>query len=80
MRKGRPVVYLKLSPIVSAADIVTALGSVAHAVAAGDLTPDEGQAVAAVLEIKRGQVAGNTGPLGELPAASSTQDVSGLCQ
>ena len=36
-----------------AADLVTSLGRVADAVAAGDITPDEGQAVSAVLETKR---------------------------
>ena len=33
--------------------MVTALGAVADAVAAGDITPDEGSAVANVLETKR---------------------------
>ena len=51
-RKGRPVT-LDLPKIETAADIVSALGAVADAVAAGDLTPDEGSAVANVLEVKR---------------------------
>ena len=51
-RKGRPIA-LTLPPIKSAADVVTALGAVADAVAAGDITPDEGSAVANVLETKR---------------------------
>lgn len=51
-RKGRPVT-LELPKIETAADIVSALGAVADAVAAGDVTPDEGSAVANVLEIKR---------------------------
>ena len=51
-RKGRPIA-LELPPIKTAADIVSALGAVADAVAAGDVTPDEGSAVANVLETKR---------------------------
>jgi hypothetical protein len=51
-RKGRPVA-MKLPAIETAADLVKALGAVADAVAAGDLTPDEGAGVAAVLETKR---------------------------
>lgn len=51
-QKGRPV-RLDLPAITSAADVVTAIGIVADAVGAGTLTPDEGQAVAAVLEAKR---------------------------
>lgn len=51
-RKGRPV-SLNLPAIKSAGDVVTALSTIANSVANGALTPDEGQAVAAVLEIKR---------------------------
>ena len=51
-RKGRPIA-LTLPPIKTAGDVVTALGAVADAVAAGDITPDEGSAVANVLETKR---------------------------
>ena len=51
-RKGRPIT-LALPSIKNAADIVFALGAVADAVAAGDVTPDEGSAVANVLETKR---------------------------
>lgn len=51
-RKGRPIT-LTLPPIKNGADIVSALGAVADAVAAGDVTPDEGSAVANVLETKR---------------------------
>ena len=51
-RKGRPVSFA-LPPIATAADILTALGAVLGAVAVGDLTPDEGNAVAALLEVKR---------------------------
>ena len=52
IRKGRPV-SLDLPAIKSANDVVTALGTIAESVAGGALTPDEGQAVAAVLEVKR---------------------------
>jgi hypothetical protein len=52
VRKGSPIV-LPLPPIKTADDVVAALGAVADAVAAGSITPDEGQAVAGVLEIKR---------------------------
>jgi len=52
VRKGSPIV-LSLPPIKTADDVVAALGAVADAVAAGGITPDEGQAVAGVLEIKR---------------------------
>jgi hypothetical protein len=51
-RKGRPIA-LALPPICTAADVVSALGAVADAVAGGDITPDEGSAVANVLETKR---------------------------
>ena len=51
-RKGRPIT-LALPPISTAADVVNALGALADAVAGGDITPDEGSAVANVLEIKR---------------------------
>jgi len=52
IRKGRPV-SIALPALETAADIVKALGSVAGAVGAGDLTPEEGASVAAVLETKR---------------------------
>jgi 3-hydroxyacyl-CoA dehydrogenase len=52
VRKGRPVAFA-LPPIETAANVLAALGSIAEAVAAGDLAPDEGQAVAAVVEAKR---------------------------
>ena len=52
VRKGRPITR-ELPPIETAADIVSALGKVADAVAAGDVTPDEASAIANVLEIKR---------------------------
>ena len=52
VRKGRPVA-LAIPPITVATDVVTALGAVATAMAAGDITPDEAAAVASVLEVKR---------------------------
>ncbi len=52
VRKGRPV-RLAIPPITTAADIVAALGAVANAMAAGEVTPDEAAAVASVLEVKR---------------------------
>ena len=52
VRKGRPVT-LAIPPIANAADIVAALGAVATAMAAGEVTPDEAAAVASVLEINR---------------------------
>ena len=52
VRKGRPVA-LDLPALESAADVVSALSVVAAAMASGDITPEEAQAVAAVLEGKR---------------------------
>jgi hypothetical protein len=52
VRRGRPVT-LTLPPIKTAADVVTAFGAVADAMAAGELTPEEASAVAGVLEAKR---------------------------
>jgi hypothetical protein len=51
-RKSRAI-NLDLPPVTVAADIVPALGRIADAVAGGEITPDEGAAVAAVLEGKR---------------------------
>ena len=51
-RKSRPVT-LALPAIQSAADVVAAVGAVADAVGAGDITPEEGAAVASILEAKR---------------------------
>lgn len=51
-RKGRPV-HLDLPDMQTPADLAAALGAVAGAVGRGDVTPDEGSAVAAVLEAKR---------------------------
>jgi Family of unknown function (DUF5681) len=52
LRKGRPVVF-DLPAIETAADVANALGAIAGAMAAGELTPDEAGAVAGVLEAKR---------------------------
>ena len=51
-RKSRPIA-LTLPAIQSASDVVAAVGAVADAVGAGEITPDEGQAVASILEAKR---------------------------
>ena len=51
-RRGRPV-RLELPELRAAADLAAALGAVAGAVGRGDLSPEEGAAVAAVLEAQR---------------------------
>ena len=51
-RKGRPV-QMDLPAIMAPSDIVAALGAVADAVAAGELSPEEGAAVAGILEAQR---------------------------
>lgn len=51
-RKGRPLI-VDLPPITGAADLPAAVGAVVQAVATGDLTPEEGQAIAAILEGQR---------------------------
>lgn len=51
-RKGRPVTF-SLPPVESAQDIARAIGGILEAVAAGLLTPDEGQGLAAILESQR---------------------------
>lgn len=48
-RRGRPVA-LDLPPVASADDLAAAMSAVTAALASGTLTPDEAQAVAAVLE------------------------------
>jgi hypothetical protein len=54
VRKGRPLsLSLPLPAIKTAADVVTAIGAVADLVGAGDITPDEGAALAAIFESKR---------------------------
>ena len=52
VRKGRPVVF-DLPAIETAADVANALGAIAGAMAAGELTPDEAGAVAGVIEFRR---------------------------
>jgi hypothetical protein len=51
-RKGRPV-NVELPALDDAGGIVAALGAVAGAVAGGEISPEEGQAVAAILETQR---------------------------
>ena len=51
-RKGRPVVF-DLPAIETPADVVNALGTIAGAMAGGELTPDEANAVAGVIEFRR---------------------------
>jgi hypothetical protein len=46
-------VRFNLPAIETAVDVVSAIGTVAQEMAAGELTPDEATAVAGVLEIKR---------------------------
>jgi hypothetical protein len=52
VRKGRPVVF-DLPAIETPAGIANALGVVAGAMAEGELTPDEANSVAAVIEFRR---------------------------
>lgn len=51
-RRSRRV-SLALPTIVTAEDVLCAMGAVVDAVAAGQITPDEGAAVAGILESKR---------------------------
>ena len=51
-RKGRPVQF-DLPEMRTPADLATALGVVGQSVAAGDISPEEGAAVAAILEAQR---------------------------
>jgi hypothetical protein len=51
-RKGRPI-EVALPPVASAADLVPALAAVVAAMGRGELTPEEAQAMCAVLEIQR---------------------------
>jgi hypothetical protein len=51
-RRGRPI-QLKLPPIKRGRDLVTAQAAVVEAIAAGSITPDEGLAVATVLDAHR---------------------------
>jgi hypothetical protein len=54
-RRGRPLEFA-LPPLGSVADLPGAVAAVAEAVATGQVTPEEGQAVAAVLEQYRRMV------------------------
>ena len=51
-RKGSPVQF-EMPEIVAASDLVPALGAILKAVSAGDLTPEEGTAIAGLIESKR---------------------------
>jgi hypothetical protein len=51
-RKGRPV-ELPLPPIVNSTDLVGALAAVAGAVSGGTISPEEAQAIGALLEVQR---------------------------
>jgi Family of unknown function (DUF5681) len=51
-RKDRPIAF-ELPQIGSAEDLPKATGAIVHAVANGDLTPQEGQAIAGILEQHR---------------------------
>jgi hypothetical protein len=51
VRKG--TVRIALPAVTTPGDLVTALGAISEAVARGELTPDEGQAVAVILEGQR---------------------------
>ena len=52
LRRGRPVAF-DLPEVEGAAVVVEAFAAITKAVAAGELTPEEGAAVAAVLEAQR---------------------------
>jgi hypothetical protein len=51
VRRGRPVKF-DMPPIVNSTDVVTAIGSLLNAVAAGQLTADESATLATVLGVK----------------------------
>jgi uncharacterized protein DUF5681 len=51
-RKGRAIAF-DLPPLRTAADLAAALGRIAQAIGSGILSPEEGQAVGAVLEMQR---------------------------
>jgi hypothetical protein len=52
LRKGRPVVF-DLPPVKTAADIAGAVGELARAMAAGELTVEEASAASSVIEMQR---------------------------
>lgn len=51
-RRGRPVA-IDLPPLARATDLAAALGALVAAVAEGELTPEEGQALAGIVESHR---------------------------
>ena len=69
-RKGRPV-PLDLPAITGPSDIAAALAAITAAVAAGDLSPEEAAAVAAVLETQRRAI--ETGELEQRVAGLEAQ-------
>ena len=52
VRRGRPVQF-DLPAIEKPADLVAALGGILQAVAAGEITPDEGATIAGMMDAKR---------------------------
>jgi hypothetical protein len=52
VRKGRPITFT-LPRLATTGDVAKALGAIAVAMAAGELTPEEASTVAAVIEAKR---------------------------
>jgi hypothetical protein len=51
LRRGRPVKF-DMPPLATSTDIMTAIGSLLQAVAAGQLTPDEAATLSTVLGTK----------------------------
>lgn len=51
-RKGRPVLF-DIPPTETACDIAAALGRITNAVASGEASPEEGAAMASILEAQR---------------------------
>jgi hypothetical protein len=51
-RRSRPM-SIELPKVETAGDIVKAIGAIADAVAGGELSPEEGEAVASILDAKR---------------------------
>jgi hypothetical protein len=51
-RKGRPI-NVELPVMETPGDLVKAVGAVTNAVAQGDITPEEGQALAGIIETHR---------------------------
>lgn len=74
-RKGRPVSF-ELGPMDTAGDLLGAAGAVLRAVGAGDLSPEEGQAIAAIIELQRRTI--ETGDLAERIAAIEAKQEGGM--